>query len=234
MSRKAPAHHTDKPFQFNLCKRTSKWRSSLIFICDFIILNFIDKAKCKQSFNCLELSMILTYLERNKHFSFSVANLLSKSSRDLAVRALAQPQVFQGMQRLNILPIWSCQGQEIAPNLRIRTNRKTLVTRKVLYYTKQNIGEHVWLLSIPREFITVVSWKSSMNSSLTPPQPLWTFFVLLSFYFPSRNPTSLSEPKPSSSVIQVSSQTVLVLTASVKSNVNDYGETEFIFWSSSR
>lgn len=57
-----------------------------------------------------EVSMILSYLDNDKYFSFrSMANLLSKGSCTLAVRALAWLQVCQGVQRLDTFPSCSCQ-----------------------------------------------------------------------------------------------------------------------------
>lgn len=110
--RNAPEYQVEKgrkkSFQFNIHKYTSKGRLYLIFpICNFTILNFVTKSLFAFSDNCFEVSVILSYLDKNKHFSFrSVANLLSKGSCELAVSTLAWPQVLQGMQGLNIFPVF--------------------------------------------------------------------------------------------------------------------------------
>lgn len=54
--------------------------------------------------------------------------------------------------------------REIPPTLRIKMNKKRLITRNALNYRKQNTEKHIWLLSISREFINSILSKWNINS----------------------------------------------------------------------
>lgn len=163
--------------------------------------------------------------KKKKTLSFrSMANLLSKGSCELV-----WPQVFQGMQRLNIFPIFpSASLQRIAHNLRIKMSRKVLVARKVLHYTTRSIGEYIWLLSIPGDVLpasTILleirissgSLFFKTSSSASPPN---TVFLL-------ETPLRQSHHLP----LFVHLHKLLVLIPSTACNVNDNRETNIIHWS---
>lgn len=185
--------------------------NSFFPICNFTILNFVNKSVFAFSNNCFEVSMILSYLDKNKQFSFrNVAKLQSKGSCELAVSTLAWTQVFQGMRRLNIFPIFpparpeDCSQSKDQDEQKSVGNKKSSPLYKTKYWRAHLAPEHpqgIYYLHPPS------CWKS-----ISAVVPCFFFQPLqVTFFAPSHTvfllETSLTEAKSSSPLIRVSSHT---------------------------